>query len=70
MPGIYPRTATLALTGATLPYVLELAGRGYNAFTNEDLLRGLNIYKGKITNRAVAQAFGMPWTEGRGLFGL
>ena len=69
MPGIYPRSSTLALTRATLPYVLELADKGLAAFTSEDLLRGLNICKGKITNLAVAQAFGQPWTEGRALTG-
>jgi len=68
MPGIFPRTSTLALTGATLPYVLQLAGDGCAAFNNAELLRGLNIYKGEITNHAVAQAFGLPWHDGRELF--
>jgi alanine dehydrogenase len=67
MPGIFPRTATLAIAGATLPYVQQLAAEGLGAFSNESLLRGLNIFKGKITNRAVAKAFGLPWFDGRDL---
>jgi alanine dehydrogenase len=63
MPGIYPRTATLALTRATLPYIRELADKGEAAFANRGLLRGLNIYKGKVVNRAVAQAFDMPYAD-------
>ncbi len=47
MPGIFPRTSTLAITGATLPYVLQLAAEGLGAFRNESLLRGLNIYRGE-----------------------
>ncbi|MBN2109199.1 MAG: alanine dehydrogenase, partial [Deltaproteobacteria bacterium] len=69
MPGIFPRTSTLAITGATLPYVLQLAAEGLGAFRNESLLSGLNIYEGKITNRAVAKVFGLPWVDGRGLIG-
>jgi alanine dehydrogenase len=60
MPGIYPRTATLAITAATLPYVLELAGAGEAAFANPELARGLNICKGSVANRAVAEAFDLP----------
>jgi alanine dehydrogenase len=69
MPGIFPRTATLAITGATLPYVLQLAAEGLGAFRNAALLRGLNICKGKITNRAVAEGFGLPWADARDLIG-
>lgn len=67
MPGIFPRTSTLAITGATLPYVQQLAAEGLGAFKNAALLHGLNIYKGNITNRAVAKAFGLPWLDGRNL---
>lgn len=63
MPGIYPRSSTFAITGATLPYVLELAGRGDAAFANRALLRGLNIFKGKVVNRAVAQAWSLPFAD-------
>jgi alanine dehydrogenase len=65
MPGVFPRTSTLAITGATLPYVLQLSGEGLAAFKSGALLLGLNIYKGKITNHAVAQAFSLPWYDGR-----
>ncbi len=67
MPGVYPRTATLAITGAAFPYVLKLAERGLDAKLEESLLRGLNIYRGKLANRAVAQAFGLPWVDRREL---
>jgi len=67
MPGIFPHTATLAITGATLPYLLQLANDGLGAFKNAELLRGLNIYKGEITHHAVAQAFGLTWQDGRKL---
>ncbi|OUS03752.1 alanine dehydrogenase [Gammaproteobacteria bacterium 54_18_T64] len=58
MPGAYPRVSTLALTEATLPYVLALADKGLTAL-NEDpgLALGLNTYDGKITCEAVAEAF-------------
>lgn len=60
MPGGVARTATLALTNATLPYVLALAGKGLKqALENDPHLRaGLNVHAGKITYEAVAQALG------------
>lgn len=63
MPGGVPLTATLALTGATLPYVLQLANRGYRQALAESpaLLKGLNIMDGKITHRKVAEAFGLEY---------
>jgi alanine dehydrogenase len=62
MPGAVPRTSTLALTNATLPYVLQLANKGWRAALRENgaLLKGLNIADGKITHPAVAAAFGLP----------
>jgi alanine dehydrogenase len=59
MPGGVPITATLALTNATLPYVLKLANQGYRQALREspELLNGLNIIGGKITHRKVAEAF-------------
>jgi len=59
MPGSVARTATLALTNVTLPYAVEIADKGYkNALLeNPALLKGLNIYKGKITYKSVADAF-------------
>jgi alanine dehydrogenase len=58
MPGGVARTSTFALTNATLPYVLELAGRGYRqALLNDPHLRdGLNVHRGKLTYKAVADA--------------
>ncbi len=61
MPGALPRTSTLALTNATLPYVLQLANKGWKQALkdNATLRKGLNIVNGKITHHAVAQAFGL-----------
>ncbi len=61
MPGGVPVTATLALTNATLPYVLKLANKGYRQALKEspELLSGLNIIGGKVTHRKVAEAFGL-----------
>jgi alanine dehydrogenase len=58
MPGAVPRTSTFALTGATLPYLLKLAGEGIEKAINEDqaLLKGLNTYNGNITYKAVADS--------------
>ncbi len=63
MPGGVPITSTLALTNATLPYVLKLAGKGYRQALKESpaLLNGLNIIGGKITHRKVAEAFGLEY---------
>jgi len=59
MPGACARTATMALTNATLPYVLQLAAQGEAALKqNAGLLAGLNVYKGVVTNRAVAEDLG------------
>ncbi len=63
MPGAFPRSSTLALTSATLPYVLELAQKGKKAFQNKGLLKGLNIYRGKVTNRNVAKAHGLEFND-------
>lgn len=59
MPGACARTATMALTNATLPYALLLAEHGEIALgQNSGLLNGLNVYKGHVTNQAVAQDLG------------
>ncbi|MCX6735785.1 MAG: alanine dehydrogenase [Candidatus Parcubacteria bacterium] len=65
MPGAFPRTSTIALTNATLLYALELANKGWirAVAENEALLKGVNIIQGKITYRAVADAFGMEYHE-------
>jgi alanine dehydrogenase len=60
MPGAYPRTATLALTDATLPYVLKLANQGIAALKQDlGFAKALNTYQGYITCQAVAEAFDM-----------
>ncbi|MDG2496712.1 MAG: alanine dehydrogenase [Aquiluna sp.] len=59
MPGAVPATSTRALTNATLPYVLQLAGKGWKQALADDnaLALGLNVHEGKITYAAVSQAF-------------
>ena len=60
MPGGVPRTSTLALNKAKLPYLVKLADKGYKKALEEDknFLAGLNIYKGQVTYKAVADVFG------------
>lgn len=64
MPGAVPRTSTLALTNVTMPYALELAGRGLEQAVSrsEPLGKGVNTYKGRVTHPQVAQAVGVPYT--------
>jgi alanine dehydrogenase len=60
MPGAYPRTSTLALTDATLPYALALADRGLAAAAQDPgLAKGVNAHAGRLTYRAVADALGL-----------
>ncbi len=60
MPGGVPRTSTFALNQATLPYLVKLANKGYQKALGEDknFLAGLNVYKGHVTYKAVADVFG------------
>ncbi len=60
MPGGVPRTSTFALNNATLPYVLELADKGYKVALSENpyLLPGLNIFRGTVTCKQVAENLG------------
>jgi alanine dehydrogenase len=64
MPGAVPRTSTLALTNATLPYALEIAGKGWKRACqeNEALKKGLNIIGGKVVYKGVAEAWSLPET--------
>lgn len=64
MPGAVPRTSTIGLNNATLPYALQLANKGYKqALTdNVPLSQGLNTYNGLVTNKAVAEAFNKEFT--------
>ncbi|RWD28982.1 MULTISPECIES: alanine dehydrogenase [unclassified Mesorhizobium] len=64
MPGAVPVTSAHALNNATLHYGLQLADKGLNALIDDHHLRnGLNVHKGKITNRAVAEALGYELVE-------
>jgi len=60
MPGGVPRTSTFALNQATLPYLVKLANKGYQKALGEDknFLAGLNVHKGHVTYKAVADVFG------------
>ena len=63
IPGAVPRTSTLALTNATLPYVIQLADKGWEraARENHELALGLNIVQGKVVYRPVAEAWNLPY---------
>jgi alanine dehydrogenase len=58
MPAAVPRTSTIALNNATLPFIIELANKGYQRalVENSHLMNGLNIHKGTLTYAAVAEA--------------
>ncbi|TYO85431.1 alanine dehydrogenase [Oceanicella actignis] len=61
MPGATPRTSTIALGNATLPFMLALADKGWRKACQDDphLLNGLNVHAGKLTSRPVAEAQGL-----------
>jgi len=65
MPGAVPRTSTFALTNATLPYTLRLAKMGAAAAIRDDaaLRSAANVIGGKIVYKAVAEAFGLEYTQ-------
>jgi len=62
MPGAVPITSTMALTNATLPYALEIANKGWKGAMqeNEEIKTGANVVQGKVTYKAVSEAFGLP----------
>jgi alanine dehydrogenase len=64
MPGAVPKTSTLALTNATLPYAVEIANKGWKKAMqdNQDIKYGANVIKGKVTYQGVAEAFGLDYT--------
>ncbi|MBU1568593.1 MAG: hypothetical protein KJ630_23570 [Proteobacteria bacterium] len=64
MPGVVPVTLTMALTNATLPYAVLLANKGWRqaALENKGIRTGLNIIKGKVTCKGVAEAFDLAFT--------
>jgi len=67
MPGGVPRTSTFALNKATLPFLTKLAKDGYKKSLNEDpnFLSGLNIFKGNVTYKAVADVFGHKYVSAK-----
>jgi alanine dehydrogenase len=69
MPGGVPRTSTIALNNATLPFLLKLANDGYNKTLKNDsnFLAGLNVHKGQVTYKAVADAFGHAYFDAKEL---
>lgn len=69
MPGAVGRTSTFALTNVTLPFILQLAKMGIEdaSANSRAIASGINIYEEKITNLAVAQTFGLPFSPLSGL---
>lgn len=65
MPGAVPRTSTIALNNATLPYALQIAGKGYLKALqdNEPLSFGLNTINGVLTNKGVGEALNLPYSN-------
>ena len=64
MPGAVPKTSTLALTNATLPYAVEIANKGWKKAMQEnpEIGFGANVINGKVTYQGVAEAFGLKFT--------
>lgn len=71
MPGAVPNTSTYALTNATLPYIVELANRGWVEALRRDaaLAKGLNTHDGQVVYREVAEAHGLEHVELSSLLG-
>ena len=65
IPGAVPMTSTRALTNATLPYVITLAENGWKAASEQyqDLRHGLNIVKGDVVFKSVADSLNLPFKE-------
>ncbi len=70
MPGAVPRTSTIALTNATLPYAVQIANKGWQkaCIDSAPLRKGLNIVDGKIVCKGVAEAFALPLEEVESVF--
>lgn len=64
MPGAVPKTSTMALTNATLPYAVEIANKGWirSMQENAEIKWGANVIKGQVTYAGVAEAFDLPYT--------
>ena len=65
MPGAVPRTSTIALTNATLPYAIQIAEKGWKqaCIDSIPLRKGLNVVDGKVVYKGVADAFNLPFEE-------
>ena len=65
MPGAVPRTSTIALTNATLPYAIDIAEKGWikACIDSVPLRKGLNVVDGKVVYRGVSDAFNLPYHE-------
>jgi alanine dehydrogenase len=69
MPGAVARTSALALNNVTLPYVLQLANKGWQRALRDDAMfaAGLNVHQGKIRHPRVAEALGFELVPVQGL---
>ena len=69
MPGAVARTSTYALTNVTIPYALQIANKGYKQalLDNAALLKGLNVYQGKVTYKGVADALELEYYQAEDL---
>lgn len=65
MPGAYANTATYGLTNATLPYAVEIANKGWEKACKDNpaISKGLNVAKGKVTEKPVAEEFGREYVD-------
>ena len=65
MPGIVPRTSTLALTSATLPYILKITNQGVEKLALHDncFAKGINVYKGNLVSKPVAESLKMKYSD-------
>ncbi len=65
MPGAVPRTSTIALTNATLPYAIQIAEKGWKQACKDSapLCKGLNVVDGKIVFKGVSDAWGLPYEK-------
>jgi alanine dehydrogenase len=65
MPGAVPKTSTLALTNATLPYAVAIAGKGWrqSAMDNREIKMGLNVVSGNVTFKGIAEAFDLEYVD-------
>lgn len=64
MPGALPRTSSVALANATLPYVLQIADKGWQKAMQESdpIKQGANVIRGKVTYKTIAEAFNLEYT--------